>query len=469
MSDLCYFTAVQLAALIRARKISASEVMDAHLRQIERLNPKVNAVVTLVPEQASANAKLADEFQASGSRIGPLHGLPVAHKDLFDTAGIRTTYGSPIYRDHVPVRDAIIVARAKAAGAITIGKTNTPEFGAGAQTFNEVFGATKNPYDLTKTCGGSSGGAAVGLACGMFPLADGSDHASSLRNPAAFCSVVGLRPSPGRVPSAPASNPWSTMSVDGPMARTVADIALYLSAIAGPDSRSPISIDEPGARYSGDLERDFKGVRVAWFKDLGGVPFDQRILRVVNAQRKTFEDLGCIVREAEPDWTGATESYNTLRALGYVGAHAAHVRSHPNLVKDTIRWQVEQGVKLTAADIARANALHAELYERVRVFFETYEYFILPTTQVPPFDIHQAHIEEIDGVQMGSYIEWMKSCYYITIAETPAISVPCGFTPGGLPVGLQIVGRHRSEWSILQLAHAFERSTNAGSRRPSLP
>ena len=387
---------------------------------------------------------------------GVLHGLPVAHKDLFETAGIRTTFGSRIYKDYVPDHDAIIVERAKRAGAITIGKTNTPEFGAGSQTFNEVFGVTSNPYDLSKTCGGSSGGAAVALACGMTPLADGSDHASSLRNPAAFCGVVGLRPAPGRVPTWPASNPWSTLSVDGPMARNVADLAFYLSALAGPDPRSPISISESGAQFAGDLSRDFKGVRVAWFKDLGGVPFERTIRASVNAQRKVFERLGCIVEEAEPDFTGAAEAYHTLRALGYVGAHAEHVRQHRELVKDTIQWQVEEGRKLTVDQIVGATKLRAQLWERMRVFMERYEYFILPTTQVLPFDIHQPYVTEIDGVKMPSYIDWMKSCFYFTVVETPAISLPCGFTADGLPLGLQIVGRHRGiEWSLLQMAHAY--------------
>jgi amidase len=468
MSELHFLSAHELASRIRKKDLSSREVLEAHLKQIERVNPIVNAVVTLVAEQALESAREADDAQARGAKLGPLHGIPVAHKDLFDTAGIRTTYGSRIYKEHVPARDAIIVARAKAAGAITIGKTNTPEFGAGSQTFNEVFGATKNPYDLARTCGGSSGGAAVGLACGMFPLADGSDHAASLRNPAAFCNVVGMRPAPGRVPTAPASNPWSTMSVDGPMARSVADLALYLSALAGPDPRSPLSISEPGIKFAGDLGRDFRGARVAWFKDLGGVPFDRRILAVVQSRRKIFEDLGCTIEEAEPDFAGATESYNTLRALGFLGAHAAHVRNHPDLVKDTIRWQVEQGMALTASDIVAANIVHGQLYERMRVFLERYEYFILPTTQVPPFDIAKTHVDGIDGVKMASYIEWMKSCYYITICETPAVSVPCGFTPEGLPVGIQIVGRHRDEWSVLQLAHAFEQATRIGQRRPVL-
>jgi len=466
MSNLPYLSARSLVALMRTRAASAEEIMTAHLRQIESVNPKVNAIVTLLADQALEQARRADEAIARGANIGPLHGLPVAHKDLFETAGIRTTFGSRIYKDNIPERDSIIVERAKKAGAITIGKTNTPEFGAGSQTFNEVFGVTANPYDLTKTCGGSSGGAAVALACGMTPLADGSDHAASLRNPAAFCGVVGMRPAPGRVPTAPASNPWSTMSVDGPMARNVADLAFYLSALAGPDTRSPIAISESGAKFAGDLGRDFKGVRVAWFKDLGGVPFQRSILDSVNAQRKLFEDLGCIVEEAEPDWSGATESYNVLRALGFVGAHSDHVRKHRDLMKDTILWQVEEGRKLTAEQIARATTQRAHLWERMRVFMERFEFFVLPTTQVLPFDIHQPYITEIEGVKMESYIDWMKSCYYITMVEAPAISLPCGFTAEGLPIGLQIVGRHRDEWGLLQMAHAFEQAANIEMRKP---
>ncbi len=286
--DICFLSAVEMAEMIRRKKLSAREVLAAHLKQIERMNPKVNAIVTLVAEQATENATKADEAQARGTTLGPLHGLPVAHKDLVETAGIRTTFGSLIFKDNVPVHDAIIVERMKKAGAITVGKTNTPEFGAGSQTFNRVFGATKNPYDLTKTCGGSSGGAAVSLACGMVPIADGSDSGGSLRNPSSFCSVVGFRVAPGRVPTAAVGNAWSTIGVTGPMARNVADVALLLSVLAGPDPRCPISISEPGARFAGNLERSFKGARVAWFKDLGGIPFDRRIRDAVNAQRKGF-------------------------------------------------------------------------------------------------------------------------------------------------------------------------------------
>lgn len=354
------------------------------------------------------------------------------------------------------------------AGAIFVGKSNTPEFGAGSQTFNEVFGATRNPYDLTKTCGGSSGGAAVSLACGMAPIADGSDSGGSLRNPAAFCSVVGIRPAPGRVATAAQGNAWSTISVQGPMARTVADVTLLLSAIAGPDARCPISISEPGGRFAANLERSFKGVRVAWFKDMGGIPFDPRILKAVNAQRKVFEDLGCIVEEAEPDWTGALQGYDTLRAWGYADTQAENVRLHRELVKDTVIWEVERGSKLTGADIADALALRSRAWDRMRVFQETYEYYIAPTTQVLPFDITQPYPTEIAGVKMSTYVEWQKSCMLISALENPALSAPCGFTDEGLPVGLQIVGRHREEWSVLQLGHAFEQATKTGRRKPAI-
>src|SRR5580658_11177233 len=288
-SDVCFMTAVEFASLIRGKKLSAREVMDAHLKQIERVNPKVNAIVTLVAEQARENARKADDAQARGATLGPLHGLPVAHKDLVVTAGIRTTFGSPLFKDNVPAQYDILVERIKRAGAIAVGKTNTPEFGAGSQTFNAVFGATRNPYDLTKTCGGSSGGAAVSLACGMVPLADGSDSGGSLRNPAAFCGVVGFRTAPGRVAHGAVGDAWSTIAVSGPMARNVPDVALMLSAIAGPNPRCPISIDEPGKVFARPLGRNFQGVRVAWFKDLGGVPFDARVRAVVDGHRKTFE------------------------------------------------------------------------------------------------------------------------------------------------------------------------------------
>lgn len=466
--DICFLTATQMADLIRRKKLSARETLDAHLKQIERVNPKVNAIVTLVADQAKEKARAADEAQAHGATLGPLHGLPIAHKDLVETAGIRTTFGSRIFKDYVPTHDAILVERIRNAGAICLGKTNAPEFGAGSQTFNEVFGATKNPYDVTKTCGGSSGGAAVSLACGMIPIADGSDSGGSLRNPAAYCDVVGFRVAPGRVPKGATGDAWSTIAVSGPLARNVPDLALLLSVMAGPDPRCAISITEPGSQFRANLERSFKGVRVAWFKDMGGIPFDPRVLTAVNAQRKAFEDLGCIVEEAEPDWTGALQAYDTLRAWGYATSQAQNIRLHRDLVKDTIQWEYERGSKLTAADIAHAIALRGKAWDNMRIFQQKYDFFITPTTQLPPFDVTTPYPTEVAGVKMSTYIEWMKVCMMISSLENPSISMPCGFTPEGLPVGLQIVGRHRDEWSVLQLAHAFEQATPSTRRRPAI-
>jgi amidase len=466
--DICTLTAIEILSLIRQKKASAVEVMQAHLQQIDRINPTVNAIVTLERAQAMENARRADEMQAQGALLGPLHGLPIAHKDLVETAGMRTTFGSPLMKFNVPSEDDIIVERIRGAGAINIGKTNTPEFGAGSQTFNNVFGATLNPYDLTKTCGGSSGGAAVSLTTNMLPIADGSDSGGSLRNPAAFCNVVGFRTAPGRVPQRVTRSGWSTLGVVGPMARNVSDAALLLSVMAGPDSRCPISITEAGHQYLQPLNKSFKGVRLAWFQSLGGTPFDPRILKVVNAQRKTFENLGCIVEDAEPDLTGGEEAYKTFRSLGYAGSLADAVRDHPNLVKDTLHYEVERGLKLTATDIDRAQKLHAEVWNRMRLFGEKYEYFLVPSTQVPPFDVKQPYPAEVAGLKMATYIDWMRCCWMITIVENPSISMPCGFTDDGLPVGLQIVGRHRHEFSVLQLAYAFEQATGFGKRRPDL-
>jgi amidase len=467
-NDICFMSAVEMARLIRAKKLSAREALAAHLKQIERVNPKVNAIVTLVPEMAAEAAAKADEQQAHKEALGPLHGLPVAHKDLVETKGIRTTFGSLLYKDYIPTADFLIVERLRRAGAITIGKTNTPEFGAGSQTFNKVFGATHNPYDLTKTCGGSSGGAAVALACGMVPVADGSDTGGSLRNPAAFCNVVGFRPSIGRVPNPTAQFAWSTLSTSGCLGRSVADLALGLSAIAGPDSRAPLSIHEPGERFARPLDRSFKGVRVAWFKDLNGAPFDPRVRAVVDAHRKTFESLGCIVEQAEPDFAPAEISFRILRAWNSAATYGDRLKAHPDAFKDTLKGEIEEGLRLTGADLSHAETAHGQLWRRFQAFLEKYEYFILPTTQVPAFDINTPYPAEIAGVKFNSYIDWMKSCWYISATGNPAASVPGGFTPEGLPVGVQIVGRDKDDFGVLQLAHAFEEATGFGKKRPGV-
>ena len=465
-SSLHWMSAVEMARMIRAKKLSAREALAEHLKQIERVNPKVNAIVTLVPEMAQKAAASADEMQAHGAKLGPLHGLPAAHKDLRETRGIRTTFGSPLYRDYIPTENDLIIDRLQSAGVITLGKTNTPEFGAGSQTFNTVFGETRNPWDLTKTCGGSSGGAAVALASGLVPVADGSDTGGSLRNPAAFCNVIGFRPTVGRVPDPKAAFAWSTLTTSGCLGRSVADLALVLSAIAGPDPRSPVSIDEPGTLFARPLARGFKGVRVAWFKDLGGVPFDSHVRAIVDGHRATFESLGCIVEQAEPDFSPAEISFRTLRAWSSGQAYGERLREHPDAFKDTLKVEIEEGLRLTGTELAHAEVARGQLWRHFQAFLDQYEYFVLPTTQLPPFDVTTPYPTEIAGVKFSNYIDWMKSCWYISATGNPAASVPGGFTADGLPVGVQIVGRNRDDFAVLQLAHAFEQATGFTKKHP---
>ena len=467
-SELCFMEATELVQRIRTKEVSCVEVMEAHLAQIERVNPKVNAIVTLLPERAMEGARAADKAISSGGPLQPLHGLPIAHKDLVPTKGIRTTYGSPIFKDHVPDQDALIVQRLRQAGAITIGKTNTPEFGAGGQTFNEVFGETLNPYDVTKTCGGSSGGAAVSLACGMLPIADGSDTGGSLRLPAAFCNVIGFRTSPGRVPVWPSDLGWWPISVQGPMARTVGDTALMLSAIAGPDPLQPISLGDPGKKFREPLARDFRGVRVAWSPDFGGLPMDPRIVKVLEGQNRVFEELGCDVEVACPDFEDAEEIFLVWRAWRMELRFGEMLKTHRHLMKDTLVWNTEEGQKLTGPQIGRAEMKRTQLYHRMRQFMQRYEFFLCPVTQVPPFDVKEPWVREINGVQMKNYIDWNRSTWYLTITGHPCISIPCGFTEDNLPVGLQIVGRHQDDFGVLQLSDAFEKATGIWKRRPPI-
>jgi amidase len=464
LSDICFTPARKLARLIRARKLSATEVVRAFLAQIERVNPKVNAIVTFLPEQALRDAR---EFDRRRSAL-PFGGLPIAIKDVIATKGVRTTWGSLVYKDHVPAEDHILAERLKAAGAILIGKTNTPEFGAGSQTFNAVFGATRNPYDPSKTCGGSSGGAAVAVACGMVPFADGGDFAASLRNPGNFCNVIGFRPSTGRVPAYPHPYPWSNLSELGPMARTVSDAAFLLSVMAGPDRRAPTAISEPGSVFNKSLKRSFKKVRIAWSRDLGGLPVEPAVTKVLEAQRRVFKELGCAIEDAEPDFSGATEAFETLRGLAYQHRIGALIKDHRDKLKDTVLWNYEEGRKLSAPDIARAEGLRTALYHRMRKFLDQYDFFACPVNQLPPYSVDEDYPKEIAGTKMGNYLDWMKSCYYITITTHPAISVPAGFTDDGLPVGIQIVGRYRDDFGVLQMAHAFEQATQLWKRRPAI-
>ncbi|MDI3419437.1 amidase [Streptomyces luteolus] len=467
----CLLDATELAARIRRRELSAREVVTAHLERIERLNPRLNALVTVDADGALAAAARADEQLVRGDATGPLHGLPIAFKDTHLTRGMRTTHGSPLFADHVPDEDELLVSRIQSAGAIRIGKTNVPEFAAGSHTFNTVFGATRNPYDTGRSAGGSSGGAAAALAAGLQPLADGSDMGGSLRNPASFCNVVGLRPTPGRVPALPAANLWETLAVAGPMGRSVADVALLLSVMAGPDARSPLSLDSPEpAAFRAPLTRaDLTRLRVAWAPDLGGrVPVDRDVRDVFAAQRTVFEELGAHVEEDCPDLDGAEEVFRTLRAQEFHLGLGPLLDQHPDAFKPSLVRNIEAGRDLTGADIARAHAEHTRIHLAATAFFERYDVLLAPVSQVTPFDVDAEYPQTIDGVPQHTYLDWMRSAYFLSVLGAPALAVPAGFTPGGLPVGLQIVGRPRAERAVLEIGAVYETATGYGRRRPDL-
>jgi amidase len=449
---LCALGACEQARLVRTRSVSARELVAAHLERIEAVNPALNAIVTLAPEAALAAADGADRALARGEAAGPLHGLPIAIKDVEDVAGMRTTYGSPLYADHVPDADAPIVARLRRAGAILVGKTNTPEFASGSQTFNRVFGATRNPYDLDRTPGGSSGGAAAAVAAHLLPLADGSDLGASIRNPASFCNLVGLRPSPGRVPDA-TGRPWDPLPVLGGLARDAADAALFLRAVAGPDPAAPLSLPDPPETFAPPLP-DARGLRVAWSRDLGGLPVEPEVTAALEPMRARLEALGCAVAEDEPDLRGTDEAFEVLRGVGYADAFGALLDSGG--LKATIVENTRYGLALTGAEVARALALQAEAFRAMRAFLGRYDVLALPAAQVVPFAVELEWPREVAGAAMGSYIEWMRSCSRITVTGHPAISVPGAWTPDGLPVGLQLVGRHGAERELLGLAAALE-------------
>lgn len=469
MAELYELTAREQRDLVLTREVSAIELLEAHLAHIDAVNPALNAIVTLVPEHARDQARQVDEKLAAGDDPGILAGLPVAHKDLTLTRGIRTTFGSRLYADFIPDQSDLIVDRLNSAGAVTIGKTNTPEWGAGSQTFNDVFGATRNPWDTSKTCGGSSGGAAVALAARMLPIADGSDMGGSLRNPASFCHVVGFRVSSGRIPTSVAQMAWSSLSVLGPMARNVEDCALMLAAIAGPDDRSPITLSDPGTTFLASLDQDPAGTRVAIAPDFGGqLPVDGAVQQVVKSTVPLLHSLGCQVSEGCPDFRGADEAFKTLRAWSFAASHGENIKRSANLFKETIIWNVEQGLKLSGSDIARAEILRTRVMNRVINFMGDHDFLILPVAQVPPFSVETEYVTDIAGTSMETYIDWMKSCYYITVTGLPAISLPCGFTGEGLPVGIQIVGRPRGDLELLKFARAVERALDVDRIKPPI-
>jgi amidase len=464
---LHWWTARRLAAALRSRELSAREVVSWHLQRIEALNPRLNAIVSLRPEAALGEAAAADERAAGGQPLGPLYGLPIAIKDLEDTAGVRTTYGSTAFADNVPVVDSLVVARLKAAGAIIVGKTNTPEFGVGSHTFNAVFGATRKPWALHRSAGGSSGGAGAALAAGLVPIADGSDHGGSIRNPASFNNVVGLRPTPGLVPDSGETDIWDVASVVGPMARTVGDLALMLTAIAGPDPRAPLSHGDP-ASFAGQLRGDLAGLRIAWCPDLGGLPIEPEVLEALASARAQLEALGCRVDDVSVDLSGADEAFETLRAVAFVRVFAPILPTLRETAKATLIWNIEQGLALDGPAVARAIAARSAVFATVAELLERFDLLVAPSAQVVPFPVELEYPAEVAGVVMPHYLGWMRACSRITVSAHPVAAVPAGFTGSGLPVGMQFVGRYRDDRRLLEHAAAWEAASGLTQRHPPL-
>jgi amidase len=442
-------SAVELARMLETGVVAPGDLLDALAARIAAVEPAVNALPTLCLDRARTRARHA---QAKG----PLHGLPVAVKDLSAVAGVRTTWGSPIHADTVPVASDHVAERIEASGGLIHAKTNTPEFGAGAQTFNAVFGITRNPWNTALTPAGSSGGSAVALKTGTAWLAHGSDLGGSLRNPASFCGIVGLRPSVGRVPSGPGADPYASLSVEGPMARTVADVALFLDALSGEDGREPLSLPAPSAPFLAAAQAPRMPRRVAVSRDLGITPVDPEVAALVEAAARRCESLGAVVEEAHPDLREAHACFQTLRALGFATAHGPALADRRDLMKPDVVWNVEKGLALTGAEIGAALRARGVLMGRMRAFFRSYDLLLCPATIVPPFPVEQRYVEECAGVRFETYVDWLAIAYAVTLTGHPALSLPCGFTAAGLPVGLQMVGPWRGEAALLSAAAALE-------------
>jgi amidase len=471
-SDIVMMDAVALAGAIRTRQVSCADVMTAYLHHIERLNPRVNAIVALEDRAALLTQAAARDAQlARGEPIGPLHGFPLAVKDLAPVKGIRMTMGSPILKDFMPPADSVMVERLRQAGAIFIGKTNTPEFGLGSHTYNSVYGTTLNAYDQSLSAGGSSGGAAVALALRMLPVADGSDYGGSLRNPAGWNNVFGFRTSYGLVP-ADGRDAWlPSMGVLGPMARNVPDLAMLLAVQAGYDDRVPLSMTGGAASFPDQLQRDFKGTRIAWAGDFDGhLPYEPGVLDLCKHALAVFESMGCVVEEAVPDFSidAVWQAWLKLRAWQNGGALLPYYNdpSKRKLLKPEAVFEVESGLKLKAFDITAASAVRTEWYQAVRRFFGRYDYFIVPTAQVFAFaaDLHWP--TEIAGHKMQTYHEWMKGVLPVTMAGCPALAAPAGFSAQGLAMGIQIVAPNHADLACLQLAHAYDLATRWVSKQP---
>ncbi|HEX9463846.1 MAG TPA: amidase family protein [Alphaproteobacteria bacterium] len=456
VDDITKLGAAEIARRVRAREISPVAVVEAHLAAIERTNPLVNAVVTLAADHALDTARKLEADLAAGRPVGPLAGVPVGIKDLTATAGIRTTYGATLYADNVPAEDALVVQRLKAAGAIVIGKTNTSEFGAGAHTFNAVFGATRNPWNPALSASGSTGGGAAGLRCGMFAIAEGTDFGGSLRTPAAFCGVVGIRPSPGLVPRYPNPTPWDILSVAGPMARSVADMALALQAMAGPSPYSPLVVPMEGRDFVAAASAGIKpGLRVAYCADPAKIGVDHELERICREAAFQLQDAGASVEETDLDLSIGRSAFIQLRAQAQLTRHLHHLGKLDKLGSN-IAGNIRLGLSQSPRDLALGEQGQAQIFHAFRRFFERYDCLLTPCTAVGPFPVEQNHPDSINGQPLKTYIDWVAHTFVVTLAGLPAISVPCGFTAANLPVGLQVVGPRWGEEVAFGVAKAVE-------------
>jgi amidase len=439
---------------LRREEVSPHDLLDALERRIAAVDPAVNALPTLCFERARQHA---DRLLAKPvAERGLLAGLPVAIKDLTDVAGVRTTYGSTIFKDHVPQRSDILVEMIEAKGAIVYAKSNTPEFGAGANTFNDVFGITRNPWKLSCSAAGSSGGAAVALATGMAWMAHGTDFGGSLRNPASFCGIVGMRPSIGRVARTPSAKIDRTLSANGPMARTVEDLALMLDALSGEHPADPLSLPALPASFLHAARAPARPRRVAYSADLGITPVDPEIVAITARAAQRFAEAGAVVEEAHPDFSGVHDCFHVLRGYDYAVSKADLMHKHRDLMKPEVIWNIEKGLKLTIDELQRAEAHRVTLTARALEFFETYDLLLTPATIVPPFPVEQRYVAACNGVTFDNYLDWLAIAYAITMVCCPGLSLPCGFTAQGLPVGLQIAGPPRSEARVIGGAKILE-------------
>jgi amidase len=447
-------SATELVELLRLDAVTPHDCLDALEARISAVDASVNALPTLCFERAR---QAADAILAKPpAERGLLAGLPVAIKDLTEVKGVRTTHGSPIFADNVSSFSDILVERLEENGGVIYAKSNTPEFGAGANTFNEVFGATRNPWNTSRSAAGSSGGAAVALATGMAWMAHGSDLGGSLRNPASFCGIVGLRPTPGRVAHTPGSKIDNRLSVEGPMARNVEDCALMLDAMVGEDARDAVSLPAPGASFLAAARSGWRPLRVAYSPDLGITPVDPEVAAITRAAAHRLAEAGVIVEEAHPDFSEAHDTFQTLRALGFAISRKGLLETHRDKLKPEVIWNIEKGLKLTADDIIRAEIQRATMIKRAFAFFETYDLLLCPATIVPAFPVEQRYLESCNGVAFDNYVGWLAIVYAITLVGSPSISIPAGFTKSGLPVGLQVVARPRAEAPMFAGAKLLE-------------